>query len=535
MNGIIYCRVSSKEQAEGTSLESQELACHEYARSKNIKILRTFIEQGESAKFADRTQLLELIEFCRQNKGNVQALLVWKVDRFARNVADHFNVKANLMKYGVRIVSVTEPIDTNPEGKLMETILAGFAQFDNDIRAMRTVQGMRRKLQEGIFPWGPPLGYQSSTKNGEKKTQPDRPDSPLFGLLQKAWKGFSTGAYTKAEIRRRMDSWGVVNRRGRPLSPQTIDNLFRNPYYAGILIDPWSGEEHQGQHIPMATQETFARVQQIIARRNRSVPHQKQRPEFPLRGLARCGRCLRHLTGSFSRGRSKRYPYYHCPNKTCEHRGKSLPAETVHQEFESFLALITPKQELLEKLGQTIAQLAEKREASLKARKVRVRATLERLNRELQELIRMRTQGLISDEEFLAQKTVLVERRTAVAPTSVECKFRAGDITQRLTEITKPLTQLPGTWKALPNALRHRFQRLVLPVGFATGTIGTADLGLLFRTIHDSPEGNSNGVPLTGESSNRLIEEILEFSRVFRDALTVQGTLQEPVLTKSSE
>jgi len=119
MNGVIYCRVSSKEQIEGTSLESQEQACREYARSHNIKVLKIFIERGESAKFADRTQLIELIDFCRQNKGAVQVLLVWKVDRFARNVGDHFNIKASLMKYGVRVVSVTEPIDSNPEGKLM--------------------------------------------------------------------------------------------------------------------------------------------------------------------------------------------------------------------------------------------------------------------------------------------------------------------------------------------------------------------------------------------------------------------------------
>src|SRR6266699_796032 len=149
MNGVIYCRVSSKEQIEGTSLESQRLACEEYARSNNIRILKVFVEQGESAKFADRAQLIELLDFCRENKGRVQILLVWKVDRFARNVSDHFNIKASLLKYDVHIVSATEQIASNPEGKLMETILAGFAQFDNDIRATRTVQGMRRRIQEG--------------------------------------------------------------------------------------------------------------------------------------------------------------------------------------------------------------------------------------------------------------------------------------------------------------------------------------------------------------------------------------------------
>src|SRR5450759_3895574 len=173
MNAVIYCRVSSREQVEGTSLESQQLACEEYARAQNIHVLRVFVEQGESAKFADRTELLLLIEFCRENKGRVNMLLVWKVDRFARNVADHFSVKATLLRYGVDIVSATEPIDTKPEGKLMETILAGFAQFDNDSRATRTVQGMRRKIQEGIFPWKPPLGYRSAARDGMKKTRPD--------------------------------------------------------------------------------------------------------------------------------------------------------------------------------------------------------------------------------------------------------------------------------------------------------------------------------------------------------------------------
>src|SRR3984957_20517772 len=77
MNAVVYCRVYSKEQIEGTSLESQEVARHDYARSKGMHVLKVFVEQGESAKFADRTQLLELVDFCRQNKGRVDTVLVW--------------------------------------------------------------------------------------------------------------------------------------------------------------------------------------------------------------------------------------------------------------------------------------------------------------------------------------------------------------------------------------------------------------------------------------------------------------------------
>ena len=498
MNSIIYCRVSSREQIEGTSLETQELACREYARSKHLGILRVFVEQGESAKFADRTELLKLIEFCRENKGKVQHLLVWKIDRFARNVADHFSVKAALSKYGVRIVSVTEPIDANPEGRLLETILAGFAQFDNDIRALRTVQGMRRKLQEGIYPFPPPLGYKASSGNGEKKTEPDQPDQPVFSLLSKIWAEFATGAFTKAEIRRLMHSRGIVGRKGQPLPPQSIDNLFRNPYYAGILVDPWSGDEYKAGHSPMVSREDFARVQKVVARRNRSRPHLKHRPEFPLRGLVRCRNCKHPLTGSFSTGRSRRYPYYRCGNQACRERIRSLPVDQIHAEFESTLSLLTPGKEALERMGLIILRTADRRAASEKARETRKRNVLERLRLETQQLIQMRARGLISDREFVSQKRSLDDRQIAAEASRARTEIKPAEIKRRLAEISLPLTRLAETCEKLPPKVRHRFQQLIFPVGFVAGQSGTAETGLLFSVFRHFREGNATLVPREG-------------------------------------
>ena len=213
MNAVIYCRVSSKEQIEGTSLETQEAACRDYAQSKGMRVLKVFVEQGESAKFADRTQLLELIDFCRQSKDKVDTLLVWKVDRFARNVADHYSIKTTLLKYGVRVASVTEPIDSDPTGKLMEGVLASVAQFDNDVRAMRTVQGMRRRIQEGIFPWGPPLGYKSSVINKEKK-ESSRPTGPT--LLRSSSASMAPLRNRRVHAGRNGPSHGILGDRRRP-------------------------------------------------------------------------------------------------------------------------------------------------------------------------------------------------------------------------------------------------------------------------------------------------------------------------------
>jgi site-specific DNA recombinase len=515
MNGVIYCRVSSKEQIEGTSLESQELACQEYARQRHIKILKIFVERGESAKFADREQLLELIDFCKENKGQVQTLLVWKVDRFARNVGDHFNIKAILLKYGVQVVSVTEPIDAKPEGKLMETILAGFAQFDNDIRAMRTVQGMRRKIQEGIFPWGPPLGYKSSVTNGEKKTQPDKPAQPIFSLLQKAWKEFASGGYTKTEMQRLLTARGVRTAKGHPLSLQSVDNLFRNPYYAGVLVDPWSREEHEGKHVPMVSREEFARAQQKSVRRNHSEQHRKERSEFPLRGLVRCPDCSLYMTASFSRGRSRRYPYYRCANINCSPR-KSYRAEGLHDQFETFLDAIAPGPEVFKKIGDYVLQVAEDRQGLRKSMKTRKDAELDGLQREIQELISVRISGLITDQEFAAQKNVLVQRRTNIEATLDSESLNPKAILREIGEITKPLSELMQTWQVMEPAFRPRFNRLLLPVGYVSGEIRTAERGLLFRSFGEVSEAKTNGVPLKGENLNRLIQEIQAFAELFR-------------------
>jgi len=514
MNAVVYCRVSSKEQIEGTSLESQESACREYARQHDLAVVKVFIERGESAKFADRTQLLDLIDYCKANKGAVQVLLVWKVDRFARNVGDHFNVKALLAKYGVRIVSVTEPIDTKPEGKLMETIPAGFAQFDNDIRALRTVQGMKKKLQEGIFPWKPPLGYKTATIRGEKRTQPDLPSEPLFGLLQRAWHEYATGGYTKAEILRLMTNWGIVTPRGKPLSPQSLDNLLRNPYYAGILRNPWTGEEHQGKHVPMVSPEDFARVQRIIGRSHQAVPHHHSHPEFPLRGLVRCPGCRAYMTASLSRGRSRRYSYYHC-YANCGN-STNYPAAPIHQEFLNFLTTLKARPPLLERLGDTIIQSAEKRRVAASDKQARAERELTGVTRQIQALITMRTEGLIDDQEFAVQKRALIKRRTSFMIQRDADPFNPKAIRRDLEQIKAPLSNIRETWQRLRPPLQRRFQRAVLPAGFVNGQVGTAEKALLFSVFDDLRARKTSLVPFPDETWNRLIAEIQSFAAIFR-------------------
>jgi hypothetical protein len=307
-----------------------------------------------------------------------------------------------------------------------------------------------------------------------------------------------------------MESWGLAPVHAKSFAPQSLHQLFTNAFYAGVLTDPWSGEEYQGKHVPLVSQEDFARVQRLINTRNRSVRHQKEREEFPLRGFVRCDTCRHALTGAFSRGRSNVYPYYLCSNGPCAKRGKSLPVAKVHDEFMSFLDEIAPRPQLIHEIGATVVKMVDQDAQDGAGRQQRRRKRIGQLASELAELIRMRAQNLITNEELLAQKQRLAEQRSALE-SQASRTIDAARIRADLEQITEPLSALRQTWKSLKAPFRARFDRLILPGGFVNGKIRTADLGLLFSLLRASLTDVSSVVPLGCVPSNRFLLEIQAF------------------------
>ena len=85
-DAVIYCRVSTEDQVKGYSLESQERECRKFALDNHYAIGKVFIERGESAKTQDRTELQKLIKYTIQNKKRIAVLIIWKLNRLARNL-----------------------------------------------------------------------------------------------------------------------------------------------------------------------------------------------------------------------------------------------------------------------------------------------------------------------------------------------------------------------------------------------------------------------------------------------------------------
>jgi len=268
--------------------------------------------------------------------------------------------------------------------------------------------------------------------------------------------------------------------------------------------------------VPMVTPEDFSRVQAVIARRNQSVSHVKERPEFPLRAVARCATCRHYVTGGFSQGRSKKYAYYRCDNRKCSPRG-SYRTEVIDEEFGALLDAITVRRELVDVLRTRVFKAAEKAHLAWKARQDRTSAEATRLDKETHELIRMRAQSLITDEEFTKLKSTIAARQHALVAAAMPMRVDAKHIQADLETIMLPLRDLKRTWQNIPVGFQRRFNHLVVPVGFVIGQSRTAQLGPLFSFLERPDQANSHEVALTGENLNRLYQAIQAFADLFRD------------------
>ena len=491
MKGIIYTRVSSDEQVKGTSLEFQEELCRKYCEQKGLEIVAVFREEGESAKdlsLNNRKKFLEALEFCRKNKNQIQAFVVLRVDRFARNTEDHFAVRKILLDYGTTLHSVTEPIGNKPAEKFIETVLAGAAEYDNAIRKQRCCDGMLARINQGIFPWKPPIGYKCShfKKRGEKKTQPDPPDEQIFPLIQKALKEYARGLVTQAALARLLDEWGLKAIRGKKTVPQFVDRLTGRylKFYAGIIVNPWTGEEKEGLHQPMITKEEAYQIRLVRSGKANLVKRDRYNPEFPLRRTVICASCRRPLTGSVARGNGGEYPYYHCHNETCPMFGKAIRKLDLEREFLAYMERITPKDDFLKSFRETVLDLWKEEGRTFELEAGKWANQLGQLETKKKRIYEMREEGSYTKEEFLERKQEVENEIMAVKISLSEARIEQFDIEGALIYTTNFIRDLGRQWFDLSPQLRPRFQQLVFPEGIPYSRnegFGTAKLGHIYE------------------------------------------------------
>ena len=145
MKAVIYARFSSEKQNEA-SIEGQLRECMDYANFNNIEVIGNYIDRAQSAKTDNRPNFQKMIK--DSYKRMFDCIIVWKLDRFARNRYDSAYYKNILKKNGVRVISAKESISQGADGILLESILEGFKRSNgHNISNLRTKQPIQCKVK----------------------------------------------------------------------------------------------------------------------------------------------------------------------------------------------------------------------------------------------------------------------------------------------------------------------------------------------------------------------------------------------------
>ena len=332
---------------------------------------------------------------CRLHKGRVQFVVVFNLTRFAREKYDHFALRAHLKSLGISLRSATEPIDDTSTGKLMEGVLAAFAQFDNDVRSDRTRAGMRAALELGRWTFLAPLGYMNAPRAMGKSLIPDPERAPL---VRRAFQDFATGRFTKHEVRKTVIALGLKTRRSQPVPSQTFDGMLRNRVYIGQIDVADYGVSTRGDFEPLVSEKVFYRVQAILdGRIEITGPRQRNDPDFPLRGYVHCEACGKPLTASWSKGRSDYYAYYHCRGRC---RAANISKTKLERLFVDELTRLQPTSGFMRLVKDRVLHAWRDLKADAKQRIAEVERKQKAIQQRLDRL----------DEAFLYERTIDIER-----------------------------------------------------------------------------------------------------------------------------
>lgn len=299
----------------------------EYCKQNGMTVVKEYIDRALSAKTDNRPDFQRMIK--DSAKGLFDVVVVWKLDRFARNRYDSAHYKAALKKNGVRVVSAKENIADGPEGIILESMLEGMAEYYSAELSVKVIRGHTENALKCKYNGGTPtFGFAI---DANKQYQPDPVNAPI---VLDIFKMYDNGS-TMKQIMDHLNALGVTTVRGKPADLNFISGILHNRKYIGEykyrdIVVP--------DGIPaLVPTDLFDRVQEQIKKNKKAPARHKAEDDYLLTTKLFCGTCKAMMVGESgtSGSQGRKYHYYRCVNskkrKICTAKHKSVRKEPLEQ------------------------------------------------------------------------------------------------------------------------------------------------------------------------------------------------------------
>lgn len=304
VNAVIYARYSSHSQTE-QSIEGQLRDNYAWAKQQGIQVVGEYIDRALTGTRDARPGFQRMIADAAKRQFSL--VIVWKLDRFARNRYDSALYKNKLKKYGVRVVSVKENITDSPEGIILEGLLESLAEYYSANLSQNIRRGQAESVAKGKYCGGViPYGY----KNQGGKLVIDEKAAPVIRYV---FEQYAQGV-PKKEIIDELNRRGIRNRNGKSLTYSAFQRALSNTTYIGQY--KYRGVVMEGLAQPMIDEETFRKVQERLKLVARAPAANKARVDYQLQGKVFCGECGAPMIGECGRSHTGvMHHYYSCANR----------------------------------------------------------------------------------------------------------------------------------------------------------------------------------------------------------------------------
>ena len=478
-NGTIRCAVYTRKstdeglEQEFNSLDAQRESAEAYIASQRhegwLCLPNQYDDGGFTGGNMERPALVRLLGDIES--GQIDCVLVYKVDRLSRSLLDFARMMEVFEKHGVSFVSVTQQFVTSSSmGRLMLNVLLSFAQFEREIISERTRDKMSAARRKGKWIGSQPvLGYDVNRECRKLIVNEDeaarvRATYNLYlehqALIPVVQELERRGWRTK-----RTTSKSGRERGGRLFTKSSLFRILTNVAYTGKV--EYKGTIYEGEHDGIVDADIWQRVQDTL-RRNGHTGGKDIRNKYGalLKGILYCVPCGTGMIHTYTQKKSKRYRYYVCLN--AQQRGwsscpsKSLNAHDIESAVVDHIRGIGSNETIM---AETTARIREKSELILKELRTEQRGNereLKKLHTRVRKLMSSATQKEVAITDQLAdlqdQIQTLEQRMTAVREETTSLQNQSVDE----EDLARALSAFNPVWESLSLREQTRIIRLLI-------------------------------------------------------------------------